>query len=354
MTVVGSGRYVLGEQVEAFEAELAEWVGTAHCVCVASGTDALRVALMAHGVGPGDEVITTTHTSVATVSAIEQTGARPVLVDIEPTYRCIDPDRIESAISNRTRGVIAVHIYGQSAEMDKIARVCSAHGIPLVEDCAQAMGATDAGQKVGCLGDVGAFSFYPTKNLAALGDGGALVTDNAELAARARRLRQYGWKDRQVSVEPGINSRLDELQAAVLRVNLRHLNADNRRRHDIAAAYSRVLSDSSITPPTLRRGSEHAMHLYVVECDVRDELRAFLERQGIQTALHYPLAIHQQPAYRVQNGDSVFPVAARLYRRMSTLPLYPFMPKPAVSRVCAALQRWHEHEHERRTTRESK
>ena len=336
--VMDSGCYVLGRQVEAFEAEFAAYLGVSDCIGVASGTDALRLALMAHDVGPGDEVITSTHTSVATVAAIGQTGARAVLVDIDATSRCIDPQRVEAAITPHTRALIAVHIHGQAAAMDALVRACSTHGLMLIEDCAQAVGTRYHGRPVGGLGDAGAFSFYPTKNLPALGDGGALVTSDADLARRVRRLRQYGWDQAQVSLEPGINSRLDEIQAAVLRVNLRHLERDNAQRRSIAAIYSQALAGSRIDRPITQNDSLHAMHHYVIELDQRDALRGFLARRGIQTALHYPLAIHQQPAYAIAGGDQLFPTATRLYRRMLTLPLYPTLSDDAVARVCDALQ----------------
>lgn len=339
--VVDSGRYILGEQVAAFEAELAAYLGAGECIGVANGTDALRLCLLACGIGAGDEVITTAHTSVATVSAIEQTGATPVLADIEPRSRCLDPDAVAASLTARTRAVIAVHMFGHCADMDALGSLCAMHGVRLIEDCAQAIGARYHGRATGTLGDMAAFSFYPTKNLAALGDGGAVATRDPELAQRVRRLRQYGWDRPQYSVERGINSRLDELQAAVLRINLPRLDAENAQRRAIADNYSRSLAGSRIEPPPQRDGCIHAWHVYAVETEQRDALRHFLTTRDIQTSLHYPTPIHRQPAYAGRLGvPERFPATERLYRRMVTLPLYPQMGAAAADYVIACLREW--------------
>jgi dTDP-4-amino-4,6-dideoxygalactose transaminase len=259
--VLARGRYILGEQVQAFERELAAFCEARFGVGVGTGTDALHLALRALGVGPGDEVVTVSHTAVATVAAVEMAGATPVLVDIEPATFTLDPARLEAAITPRTRAVIAVHLYGQPADLDAIGAIARARGLKLIEDCAQAHGARWAGRRVGSFGDAACFSFYPTKNLGALGDGGMVVTSDEGLATRLRQLREYGWVERYVSRTAGWNSRLDELQAAVLRVKLKDLDADNARRGAIAARYAEGLTDLGLTLPATRAGSEHAFHL---------------------------------------------------------------------------------------------
>lgn len=339
--VADSGRYILGEQTEAFEAEFSAYLGVAHCIGVGSGTDALRLCLMACDIGVGDEVITATHTSVATISAIEQTGAAAVLADIDPATRCIDPGAIEPLINANVRAVIAVHIFGNPADMTAIRNICTLHGLKLIEDCAQAAGASYQGKPVGAIGDMAAFSFYPTKNLPSMGDGGAVTTNDADIASRIRRLRQYGWDRPQHSLEHGINSRLDEIQAAVLRVNLSHLGQDNARRRRIAQTYTQLLEGSCILPPPQSAERVHAWHLYVVEVDQRDELRNFLGMRGIQSALHYTMPIHSQPAYAERRRrQSSFEKTERLYRRMLTIPLYPQMTEAALAQVANGLSAW--------------
>jgi len=339
--VLAAGRYVLGEEVAAFEEEWGRYVGVRFCIGVASGTDALALALRGVGVQPGDEVITVSQSAVATAAAIEQIGAVPVFADIDPTTRCLDPNKLAAVISTCTRAIVPVHLYGQPAPMEAILRVARSHRLKVVEDCAQAHGAEIMGRKAGAWGDAAAFSFYPTKNLAAIGDGGAVVTDQLEVADMVRALREYGWRERYVSVRPGVNSRLDELQAAILRVQLTRLDAWNRRRRAIAEHYRAAVTGSRLTAPARIGGTVHAMHLFVVETDEREALRRFLHAEGIGTAIHYPLAIHQQPAYesRIRGGDAL-PVTERLCRRILTLPGGPQLTDSQVERICAALEAW--------------
>lgn len=339
--VVKSGRFILGTEVDGFEEEFASFLGARFAIGVASGTDALLLALKAVGVCSGDEVITVSHSAVATVAAIELAGAVPVFADIDYSTRCIDPVKIPSLVSDRTKAVLPVHIYGQPAPMPEIIAIAQRFGLKVIEDCAQAHGAEIYGSKVGTFGDASAFSFYPTKNLGALGDGGAVVTNSPELAAKVRNLREYGWKERYISDFAGGNSRLDELQAAILRAKLPYLSADNAKRRNIAARYAAVVKDTELCAPSEITDTLHAMHLFVVESGERDALHRFLLESGIGSAIHYPLAIHRQPAYRGKiRGWEDLKVTDELYRRILTLPLYPEMTDGDVDMVCKTLGRW--------------
>jgi len=324
--VLEQGRYILGEEVKQFEAEFATFVGVRHGIGVGSGTEALHVALAACELGPGDEVITVSHTAVATVAAIEQTGATPVFADIEPDFYTLDPERLNSSITERTRAIIPVHIYGQPADLDPILQVARKRNLLVIEDCAQAHGAMYRDKRVGSWGDIACFSFYPTKNLGAVGDGGLIVTDDPKLAERARLLREYGWAERYVSHMTGWNSRLDELQAAILRVKLRYLDSDNQKRLCIAERYSERLADLEIDLPKIRNGSTHAFHLFVIRSARRDALQAYLKEKGIGTLVHYPVAVHEQPAYRSRlKGSDFLPQTERAAREILSLPMYPEM-----------------------------
>ncbi|MCI0396264.1 MAG: DegT/DnrJ/EryC1/StrS family aminotransferase [Chloroflexi bacterium] len=337
--VLHSGRYILGQEVARFEEEFAAFCGTTHGVGVASGTDALLLALRALDVGPGDEVITVSHTAVATVAAIELSGARPLLVDVDPATCTLDPALLAAAITPRTRAVVPVHLYGQPADMAPILAIAQQHHLAVVEDCAQAHGASYQGRPVGSLGDVATFSFYPTKNLGAIGDGGIVVTNKAGIAGRLGLLRQYGWRERYVSALAGYNSRLDELQAAILRVRLRHLPAANDIRRRLAQAYHDQLADLPVQLPYERPGSRHVYHLYVVQSDRRDALAAHLAGQGIGTAVHYPVPVHVQPAYhRLGYDPGHLPVTEQLAGRILSLPLYPSMPAGHLETVVAAIR----------------
>ncbi len=337
--VLESGRYILGREVKSFEDEFAAFLGSAFCIGVGNGTDALALALASVGVGPADEVITVSHTAVATVAAIEQIGAIPVFADIDPSTRCMDPRHIRGLVSPATRAVVPVHIYGQPAPMAVILAIAAESGLKVVEDCAQAHGAELFGRKVGIFGDAAAFSFYPTKNLGAIGDAGAVVTNDRYISDRCRSLREYGWQERYISSVAGFNSRLDELQAAILRAKLPLLAKGNERRREIASRYTESLAGTGITSPAAIPGTLHAMHLYVVETGHREELRSHLNRLGIATACHYPAAVHQQPAYsgRIRGADNL-PVTESLYRSILSLPLYPELTDEEVDRVCAAIK----------------
>ena len=336
--VLRSGRFVLGDEVTAFEQEFASYCGAAHAVGVNSGTAALQLALLACGIGKGDEVITAAFTSVATVAAIELTGARPVLVDIDPQHFSIDPERAEAAITPRTRAILPVHLYGCPADLVALQEIVRRKGLFLVEDCAQAHGAQVGGKKVGTWGDIAAFSFYPTKNLGAYGDGGAVVTGDPALAQRIRLLRQYGWEQRQVSQVKGLNSRLDDLQAAVLRVKLKHLDRWNARRRELSSRYTRLLSGLGLVLPVEPEGSFSVYHLYAILHARRNNLQAYLGERGIQTLIHYPLPVHLQPAYAdlgYRAGD--LPCSEKAARQVLSLPLYPEMSLASVDAVGRAV-----------------
>lgn len=338
--VLEGGRYILGEEVAAFEQEFASFIGAAHCLGVASGTDALLIALKACGIGPGDEVITVSNTAVATVAAIELAGAVPVFSDIDPKTQCIAPERLERLISPATKAIVPVHLFGQPAPMPEICCIARRNGLLVVEDCAQAHGACIGDRRVGTLGDAAAFSFYPTKNLGAIGDGGAVVTNSAGIAENCRLLRQYGWKDRYVSSIAGLNSRLDELQAAILRVKLRRLEQDNAERRRIASAYGEAINRRLATPPEAAPGTVHVMHLYVLRClENREKLMRHLSDLGIGTAVHYPLPVHRQPAYigRCRGCDEL-PVTEAVGSTILSIPLYPGLTREQIDRICSALR----------------
>lgn len=339
--VLSRGTYILGDETAAFESEWAQYLGLSHCVGVASGTDAIVLALRAVGVGPGHEVITVSQTAVATVAAIELIGAVPVCVDIDPQTRCMDPQRIAAAVTRQTRAILPVHLYGQPADMEAILNVASGYGIPVVEDCAQAHGAAIADRKVGTFGQAAAFSFYPTKNLGAMGDGGAVVTQDADIARRVRELREYGWRERYVSHSAGMNSRLDEIQAAILRVKLPLLERRNERRRVSADRYRQAIESETMRPPRVIPGTTHAMHLCVVECADRDAVVAMCAEHAIRSAQHYPVPVHLQPAYRGRiKGGAHLPVTEALTKTIVTLPCYPDQREDHVTRVCALLRAW--------------
>lgn len=336
--VLGSGWYVLGPAGEQFEQEFATYCSAPFALGVASGTDAVLLALRAAGIGPGDEVITASYTAVATVVAIELAGATPVLVDIEPATYTLDPFLIEPAITARTRAILPVHLYGHPADMDAILAVARRHDLIVVEDCAQAHGARYKGRMVGSLADAAAFSFYPTKNLGAVGDGGAIVTRSREFAGRVKALRQYGWEQRYVSETAGYNSRLDELQAAVLRVKLRYLESGNAARREAARQYRELLSGLPLTLPQARSGADHVYHLFAVQTDQRDDLRAYLTNLGIGTAVQYPVPVHRQPAYhRLGYASGSLPISERLAERVLSLPLYPGIPDQHLFAIANAI-----------------
>jgi dTDP-4-amino-4,6-dideoxygalactose transaminase len=335
--VLDKGRYILGDEVRAFEQEFASWVGVEHGIGVGSGTDALEVALRALGVGAGDEVVSVSHTAVATVAAIERCGALPVFVDIDPRTYTLDPALLKGRCSSRTKAIIAVHLYGHPAALGAIQR--AAGTIPIVEDCAQAHGAMIGQERVGSIGVFGCFSFYPTKNLGALGDGGALVTKDSKLAQRAREIREYGWHDRYISATPGINSRLDELQSAVLRVKLRSLDRSIDRRRAIASQYTDGLAATSLTLPTVGEGLQHAYHLYVVRTQNRESLMKHARAAGVGTLVHYPVPVHLQPAYTGRcPGSDALPESERAACEVLSLPMYPELTDADVATVISTLK----------------
>ena len=337
--VLAGGWYILGPEVSAFETEFAAWLGVGHVVGVASGTDAVLLALRALGIGPGDEVITVAHTAVATVAAIELAGATPRFVDIDPITYTLDPAQLAAAVTPRTRAIVPVHLYGAPADMDAVLSVARAHGLLVVEDCAQAHGARTQGRMAGTLGDAAAFSFYPTKNLGALGDGGAVATNRPEVAERLRLLRQYGWRERYVSDVAGTNSRLDELQAAILRVRLGHLEAENAARRRLAARYDAALAGLPIALPPARPDDCAVYHLYVIRTAARDALAEHLRARGIGTGVHYPVPVHRQPAYaHLGYGPGSLPATEAAAAGVLSLPMYPDLPEVAVAVVAAAMQ----------------
>jgi dTDP-4-amino-4,6-dideoxygalactose transaminase len=338
--VLASGWFVLGEEVRAFEAEFAAFHAAAHAVGVANGTDAIELALCAAGIGRGDEVITVAHTAVPTICGIERAGATPVLIDIDPLRYTLDPAHLAAAITPRTRAIIPVHLYGQPADMPAIMRIAQAHGLLVIEDCAQAHGARLNGQQVGTFGHLAAFSFYPTKNLGAIGDGGIILTNDDGYAARLRRLRNYGQVSRYEHAERGVNSRLDEMQAALLRVKLPLLEAHNAQRRTLAERYSAQIAErgAPAIPPTVLPGADHVFHLYVVRSHERDALMERMKARGVGTLIHYAVPVHRQPAYAdLGYAPGSLPVTERIASEILSLPLYPNLSAETVSQVVEAM-----------------
>ncbi len=343
---LNSGWYILGKEGEAFEQEFAQWLGTTRAVGCANGTDALALILRGMGIGEGCTVATVSHTAVATVAAIEMAGATPLLLDIDPDTYTMDPDELTAVLEDPPPGLppiraaIAVHLYGQPCDLDPMLAACQQAGVALIEDCAQAHGAMLGGRRVGTMGNAAAFSLYPTKNLGALGDGGILATDDFELADRIGAIRQYGWRERYVSSLVGVNSRLDEIQAAILRVKLQVLDANNARRRDIAAAYDAALEGGPLAPPIRRPDSEHVFHQYVLRAGARAEVMARLRADGVGTGIHYPVPVHQQSAYagRTALGPAGCAETARAAEEVVSLPMYPELTEDQVGRVCGALR----------------
>jgi len=342
--VLESGSYILGREVAEFEKEFVSFSGVKHAVGVNSGTDALQLALRACGIGNNDAVVTASHTAVATVAAIESAGAIPLLADIEPATFTISPGSIKAVIKNyrrklRIKAIIPVHLYGGAADLEEIIKVARQNNLLVIEDCAQSCGASLAGIKLGSWGKASAFSFYPTKNLGALGDAGAVVTNDPVIAERLLLLRQYGWRRRSISDIPGLNSRLDELQAAILRLKLRYLEQENRRRRRIAALYNSLLSGLPVIIPSVREGAEHVFHQYVIRTPLRDKLKNYLRRCGILTAVHYPVSVHLQPAYknRLQTAPGGLPNTERASKEILSLPIYPELTEKEVKLVCGKI-----------------
>jgi dTDP-4-amino-4,6-dideoxygalactose transaminase len=338
--VLESGNYILGPEVESFELAFADYCGANHAVGLGSGTDALILALKALGIGPGDEVITVSHTAVATVAAILAVGVTPVLVDIDELYFTLDPTGLEAAVTPRSRAVIAVHLYGQAADLDPVVDFARRHRLAVIEDCAQACGGRYHGRQLGSIGDVSCFSFYPTKNLGAIGDAGVLVTQNPKIAERVRRLRQYGWDDARQTHEAGFNSRLDPLQAAILQAKLPHLDEDNSRRAAIARQYEDGFHGLPVATPKERIDTQHVYHLYTVTHAGRDSLMTHLADRQIGCAIHYRLPVHCQRGYAecVKLPVGGLPVTERICQQILSLPLYPELSDADVERVIAAVR----------------
>jgi len=335
--VLDSGRYILGGEVKAFEEEFASYIGVSYGIGVGNGTDAIHLALVACGIGSGDEVITVSHTAVATAVGIELAGARPVFVDIEPEYYTLDPSDLEKAITSKTKAIVPVHIYGQPVDMDPVIEISGKYSLKIIEDCAQAHGAKYKGRRVGSIGDIACFSFYPTKNLGAIGDGGMVVTNNLELFQKAKLLREYGWAKRYISDIPGWNTRLDEIQAAVLRVRLKYLDSGNAMRCHLADLYNKGLAECDLSLPTVRDNCEHVYHLYVVKSNQRDSLLAKLREKDIGAAVHYPVPIHLQPAYR-HLPIGRLPKTEEAARRILSIPIYPELKSVNVSMIIDAIR----------------
>ncbi|HEX2923062.1 MAG TPA: DegT/DnrJ/EryC1/StrS family aminotransferase [Chloroflexota bacterium] len=337
--VLDDGWFVLGKQGEGFEREFADFCGVAHCVGVGSGTEAIHLALLACGVGPGDDVVTVALTAVPTASAITFAGARPVFVDVDPRTFTMDPSKLEDAITPRTKAILPVHLYGQTADMDPILEVASRRGIPVIEDACQGHGAEYRGRRAGSLATMGAFSFYPTKNLGACGDGGAVTTNDAKLADRLRLLRNYGQRKRYYHESKGFNSRLDEVQAAILRAKLRHLNAWNETRRRKAALYGSLLK--GVVCPVEAEYARHVYHQYVIRTAHRDELMSYLADQGIGTLIHYPVPVHLQDAYRdLGLSRGTLPITERCAGEILSLPFYPELPDAQIAEVAEAINRF--------------
>jgi dTDP-4-amino-4,6-dideoxygalactose transaminase len=330
-------QFILGSEVAAFEQAFARYCGAEHAIGVNSGTSALHLALLAAGVGPGDEVITVPNTFVATVAAIEYCGARAVFVDIEARYFNLDPERLESAITPRTKAILPVHLYGQTADMDPILRIARGHGIAVIEDACQAHGAEYKGRRAGSIGDLGCFSFYPGKNLGAYGEGGAVVTSNPEFAAKIRMLRDWGQKSKYNHVLKGFNYRLEGIQGAILNVKLKYLEQWTESRRDHASLYDRLLDGAAATPEA-RPGSRHVYHVYAIRSENRAELQSELTAQGIQTGIHYPIPVHLMEAYReLGYGEGSFPEAEKAAREVLSLPMYPELSAEQIRTVTDAI-----------------
>jgi dTDP-4-amino-4,6-dideoxygalactose transaminase len=339
LKVLESTQFILGSEVTAFEQEFAQYCNADDSIALNTGTSALHLALLAAGIGPGDEVITTPFTFVATVAAIVYTGATPVFVDIDPVSYTIDVTKIEQAITPKTKVILPVHLYGQPADMNPIMEIARRHGLTVIEDAAQAHRAEYKGQRVGSIGDIGCFSFYPGKNLGAYGEGGAVVTNNPEYAKTMRMLRDWGQESKYHHVLKGYNYRMDGVQGAILRVKLRYLDQWTEARRTHAAAYDQLLADSGISTPTVMPYSYHVYHVYAVRTSQREKLQQQLNAQGIQTGIHYPIPVHLQAAYAdlgYKPGD--FPHSELAAREELSLPMYAELTTAQVHTIVVTLQ----------------
>lgn len=341
--IVDTSSFIMGPAVKEFEGAFAGFCGSEHAIGVSSGTSALHLALAACGVGPGDEVITAPNTFIATAEVITMRGAKVVFADIDPATYTIDPTLIESAITERTRAIIPVHLNGHPADMDPILDIAGKRGLRVIEDCAQAHGAEYKGRPIGTIGDAGCFSFFPGKNLGALGDAGAVVTSDGEIAEKVRMLRNHGRLDKYEHRYAGYNERIDTLQAAVLCVKLRHLAEWNQARRAAAGEYSSRLAGSAVGTPAEVAGCTHVYHLYVVRHPERDSLQGYLKERGIATGIHYPLPLHLQPAYAdLGHREGDFPETEKAAKEILSLPMHPYLSAEQVAEVADAILRWAE------------
>ena len=339
LAVMRSNRYILGAEVEALESEFAAYIGTNSAIGVANGTDALELAIRALDIGPGDEVITVSHTAVATVAAVEAAGATPVLLDVDPVFYTLNPAQLQEVLTSKTKAVIAVHLYGQAADLDAIGQFCAQNKLFLIEDVSQAHGGKWRGRRLGSIGHIGCFSCYPTKNLGAIGDAGLVTTNHPKLGDKVRMLREYGWKQRYISDIVGRNSRLDELQAAILRIKLRHLDADNGKRQQLAAQYSKLLAECALQLPVARESAEHVFHLYVIRTGNRYELIDHLKKHDIHAGIHYPMPVHLQPAYkdRIRTAANMS-ITEQIADEVLSLPMYPELRTQQISEVVQSIK----------------
>lgn len=339
LAVMEKSQFILGPNVSAFEEEAAAFLGVRHAVSVASGTDALHLALVAAGIGPGDEVITTPFTFIATAEAIRYVGATPVFVDIDPLTYNIDPAKVEAAVTPSTRAVIPVHLFGQPADMEAIQAVCDRHGLVLVEDCAQSFGATFKGRMTGAIGSLGCFSFFPSKNLGCYGDGGMITTDSQELDANLRMLRNHGSRQRYHHGVIGFNSRLDEIQAVVLRAKLKRIGSYNENRGRVARLYSELLADTGVTTPHIDDRGVHVFHQYTILSDNRDRIMKSLADAGIASAVYYPIPLHRQEVFAEECRGLSLPIAEAVAERCVSLPIFPEMTSGQVEEVAATIRK---------------
>jgi dTDP-4-amino-4,6-dideoxygalactose transaminase len=337
--VFGSGRFVLGPEGEALEREIAQFVGASHAVGCNSGTDALHFPLVAAGIGAGDEVIIPGFTFFATGEAVSYTGAMPVFADVEEGTFNLDPASLSRSITKKTKAVIAVHLFGQCAALDRISEICKANNLILVEDCAQCIGADYQGKRAGSWGDFGGFTFYPTKNLAAAGDAGLITTSNPDSDSMLRMLRHHGSRQTYLHERVGWNSRLDELQAAVLRVKLRHLAGFNDARRAVARRYREKLAGANVALPIEHGRGTHVYHQFTIRSERRDAIREALSKEGIASSVFYPLPLHQQPAYASLGGNQSLPIAEKLAKTVLSLPIHPLLDEASIDRIAACVRK---------------
>ncbi len=335
--VLKSGWFILGQELEKFEQEFSGYVGTKFGIGVNSGSDALLLAMQALGIGNGDEVLTVSHTFISTVDSIVRNGAGPVFVDIDPETYCIDPAQIEKKITKKTRAIIPVHLYGTPADMTTIMEIAKNNNLYVIEDASQAHGARYKGKRVGSIGDIGCFSFYPAKNLGAYGDGGMVVTDNDEMAEKIKQLRNYGQPEKNVHDFVGVNSRLDEIQAAVLRVKLKYLDKWSQKRREIAGRYNELLNGLPVITPIEKEFAEYVYHLYVIRSRERNKLQQNLLQNNIHTQIHYPTPVHKQKAYRDLGFDIRLPVTEEICDEILSLPMHPYLSDADIKTIVDAI-----------------